>query len=167
MPIARTRFHCSSPSIKATIFFAISRTIIITVTILRFIIQVLSHPHLIANFYRLVNLSITGVDHFAVIDVWIQVRVCHTATGLLRFARNDGGATARFRVKPGMTGRTRLLRFARNDGGTAAQNVFGGRRTQGHRSCRSDRTTRRSRNSVRGNILSKLFDNSFKRRNFA
>ena len=51
------------------------------------IVQVLCHPHLIADFYRLVNLSITGVGHFAIFDVRIQVRVFCTASGSPPFGR--------------------------------------------------------------------------------
>ena len=52
----------SSPRVKATVLGAIANIVIVAgTTVLRFIIQILSHPPLITDFYRLVRLTVAGI----------------------------------------------------------------------------------------------------------
>ena len=52
----------SSPRVKATVLGAIANIVIVAgTTVLRFIIQILSHPPLITDFYRLVPMAVAGI----------------------------------------------------------------------------------------------------------
>ena len=63
MPPRRATFHRVGPSIKATIFRTVFGRIVIAITIIALVVQVLRHPYLVANLYRLVGLAVAGVGH--------------------------------------------------------------------------------------------------------
>ena len=56
-PSART-VHGSCPRVKATVLFAIFGRIIVAETVCSFVVQVLGHPRLSADFHRLVSQTV-------------------------------------------------------------------------------------------------------------
>ena len=76
------RINRRRPSIQATsnitTFRLITEAPAISLETRRFnaisIVQVLRHPSLIANFHSLINLPITGIRQFAIVNVRIQIR---------------------------------------------------------------------------------------------
>ena len=87
--------HRRGPGVQATVLGAVAVSAVVTVAIPRLIVQVLCHPHLVADGHRLVGFAVTGIGQGTVIAFALTIHVtgsrrCYRTAGLRHFTRRGG-----------------------------------------------------------------------------